>query len=202
VLQNNYAPHSEYGFDPTDVTHRISGNLTYKLPFGKGQRFFGHLSDRKDRLIGGVTFASTVIGETGRPLQIAGANGYGATRPDFVPGVSPKLANPGVSEWFNTAAFQAAPFYTLGNVPRTLGAVRSPGDLTLNLNLGKQVKFERYTGELRVDAFNALNKTNFGTPNTNYVASSTTTTSTTSAFGTITSAQPARTIQITARIRF
>jgi len=202
VLQNNYAPHSEYGLDATDVTHRISGNLTYKLPFGKGQQFFGHVSDSLDRVIGGFTLASTLIGETGRPLQITGANGYGATRPDFVPGVSLKLANPGTSPWFNTAAFQAAPLYTLGNVPRTLGVVRTPGDLTLNLNLGKQMKYERYTGELRIDAFNALNKTNLGTPNTNYVASSTPTTSTTSTFGTITSAQPARTLQITARIRF
>jgi hypothetical protein len=202
VLQNNYAAHSEYGFDSTDVTHRISGNTTYLLPIGKGQLYLSKLSDGWNRAIGGYALAATIIGETGRPLQITGSNGYGATRPDFVPGVPLKISHPGSAEWFNTAAFQAAPLYTMGNVPRTLGSVRSAGDLTLNLNFGKVMKFNRYQGEFRVDAFNALNKVNFGTPNTNYVANPTTTTSTTSAFGTVTSSQPARTLQFTVRIRY
>jgi hypothetical protein len=156
-----------------------------------------------NRVIGGWNLASTIIAESGRPLAITGSNGAQALRPDFVPGIGLKVSHPAANEWFNTAAFQIAPPYTFGNVPRTLGAIRGPGAFSVNLNLSKQTKFERYTGEFRIDAFNVLNKTNLGTPNTNYIApSSTTTTTTATAFGTITTALPARSLQATVKIRF
>jgi hypothetical protein len=202
VLQNNYAAHSEWGFDSSDVTHRISGNMTYTFPFGKGQRFLANLSTGHDLWVSGWTMAGTVIGETGRPLQITGGNNAGATRPDFVPGQPLKLAHPTAKEWFNTAAFTIAPYFTFGNVPRTLGAVRSPGSLSLNLNLGKITKVGRYTAEFRVDAFNALNKTNFGTPNTGYVTLTSTIGAGATPFGAITTATQARTLQLTGRFRF
>jgi Carboxypeptidase regulatory-like domain len=202
-LQNNYDVHSEYGIDNSDVTNRLSGNLTYVLPFGKGQTYLTHVPSVVDRIVSGWNLAGTVIAESGRPLAITGTNGNTATRPNFVPGVSLKVAHPSASEWFNTAAFQVAPAYTFGNVPRTLSQVRGPGALNINLNLIKQVKFERYTGEFQISAFNVINKTNLGTPNTSYVAPSSTSTSTTaSAFGTITTALQPRTLQATVRIRF
>jgi hypothetical protein len=208
TLQNNYAPHSEYGIDPTDVTNRYTGNLTYGLPFGATRTFFNHASTRVNRWISGWSVASTFTIESGRPLAITGVNNDTATRPNFVPGVNPKLPHPSVAEWFNTDAFTVAPPYTFGNVPRTLSSLRGPGAFNLNLNLSKITKFNRYTGEFRLDAFNAINKTNLGSPNVNYVAPNSTTTVSTgtnglaTAFGTITSAQSSRNVQITAKIRF
>jgi hypothetical protein len=176
--------------------------MTYTFPFGKGQRFLGSLSTGHDRFVSGWTMSGTVIGETGRPLQITGSNNAGATRPDFVVGEPLKLAHPNQSEWFNTKAFVAAPYFTFGNVPRTLGAVRGPGDLSLNLNLGKITKFGRYTAEFRVDAFNALNKTNYGTPNTGFVTLTSSIGAGATPFGAITTATQARTLQLTGRFRF
>jgi hypothetical protein len=201
-LQNNYAAHSEYGLDSADITHRISGNLTYTFPFGKGQKYLSSLSTGKDRLASGWTLAATVIGQTGAPLQFTGSNNAGATRPDYVPGQSLKLAHPNQTEWFNTSAFMMAPYFTFGNVPRTEGAVRGPGNFSLNANLGKITKFERYTAEFRVDAFNAINRTNYGTPNTSFVTSTASIGAGATAFGSITTATQARTLQLTARFRF
>ncbi|HEY0306622.1 MAG TPA: TonB-dependent receptor [Acidobacteriaceae bacterium] len=207
-LQNNYAPHSEYGIDPTDVTNRYTGNLTYGLPFGARRTFFNHASTGANRWISGWSVASTFTIESGRPLAITGTNNNTATRPNFVPGVNPKLPHPNVAEWFNTTAFTVAPPYTFGNVPRTLSTLRGPGAFNLNLNLSKITKINRYTGEFRLDAFNAINKTNLGNPNVNYVAPNSTTTVSTganglaTAFGTITSAQSSRNMQITVKLRF
>jgi hypothetical protein len=214
-LQNNYAPHSEYSVDTSDVTHRVTGNLTYSLPFGKQKKFLSHASPRMIRWVGDWTLASTILVETGRPLAITGGDGTASTRPSFVPGQSLKVSNPSASKWFNTAAFQSCDVipasgvttgtnpYCFGNVPRTLSKLRGPGTLNINLNLMKQVKYDRYTGEFQVSAYNFINKTNLSSPNTSFTTtSSAALSSTTTAFGTITSAQQARNLQFTARIRF
>ena len=200
ALQNNYAPHSEYGVDPTDVKHRISGNMTYTLPFGKGQAYLAHASDRVQKWVSGWNLAGTVIGETGRPLQITGGNGTVSTRPSYT-GTSPHLAHPSQAAWFNTQAFQIAAPWTFGNVPRTLAHLRGPGDFSLNMNLTKTTTFGKYQLQLQASAYNALNKTNYSSPNTNLPVTQTTATLN-SPFGTITSASQARTIQLQARFRF
>jgi hypothetical protein len=146
--------------------------------------------------------AGTIIAQTGTPLQFTGGNNAGATRPDFVPGQSLKVPHPNQNAWFNVNAFALAPDFTLGNVPRTLGALRGPGNISLNLNLGKITKYERYTFEFRCDAFNVLNHTNYNNPNTGYVAPSASIGAGATAFGTITGATQARTLQLTGRARF
>jgi len=195
-LQDSTHPHSEYGPDPSDVTHRSSGTLTYQLPFGRKQRFFAKDSDKLDRFIGGWSLSSIFFLESGRPLSITGSNGYAANRPSYVPGVNPRPANQSISQWINPAAFTlATPSYSFGNVPRTESQVRGPGYCSINLNIMKHLQYRRYAADLSAQAFNALNHPNLGTPSTSY---STTTTS----FGTITTASAPRTLQLTMRMRF
>jgi hypothetical protein len=228
-IQNSYAPHSEYSVDPSDVTHRFTGNLSYQLPFGQGQTFLNHASSRVNDVVSGWNLAGTVIGESGRPLAISGASSLVATRPDFVVGQSLHVPHPNRSQWFNQLAFKnptdidingKVVTYRFGDVPRTLSQLRSPGDLNLNVSLSKQTTLsESYKLELRVEAFNVINRVNYNAPNTSFVAgalssgSSATTAPTydptkpqtydpTTAFGSLTGATQARTLQLTAKFLF
>lgn len=96
-------------------------------------------------------------------------------------------------------------------LPTALGSVRrnsarALGVATLDLSVAKNFPvFRRSTAELRVDAFNVLNHTNLGLPSSSLTAavnSAGTPYFNSANFGAITSAQPARTLQITGRIQF
>jgi hypothetical protein len=96
-------------------------------------------------------------------------------------------------EWMNPTAFAAPPAYTFGNVGRN--SVYGPSLQTLDLGVVRLFNVtERLKFEGRGEFFNALNHTNYGTPN-RFVNSS--------GFGTITSVMtPGRQIQVSARILF
>ena len=69
-----------------------------------------------------------------------------------------------------------------------------PGLANLDLSLAKSVRFtERQSIELRFEAFNSLNHTNFGNPGTSFGSSS---------FGVISSAGTPRIVQMAIRYRF
>lgn len=100
----------------------------------------------------------------------------------------------------------------LGNLPRN--AVTVPGEVELDLSISKIVTlWDRVKLELRADAFNLPNHANLGAPNVSLSNSALTTPSTnglpaftpyfnSSTFGQITSAQPARQLQLTGRFQF
>ena len=68
--------------------------------------------------------------------------------------------------WFNPADFKDAPLGQLGNVPR--GFFRGPSYTNLDMAIEKYTKITEKTGlQLRLEAYNAFNHTNFGTPNNN-----------------------------------
>jgi hypothetical protein len=96
-------------------------------------------------------------------------------------------------KWFNPAAFVAPPAFTYGNLGRN--SVYGPGLQTLDLAIERAFRLtEKANFQFRGEAFNALNKTNLGTPN-RFVN--------TPQFGTITMAMtPAREIQLSARLSF
>jgi hypothetical protein len=92
----------------------------------------------------------------------------------------------------------------IGNLGRF--AVRAPGDVNLNLTIGKRFALtERLGLQLRAEAYNAINHTNLLLPATSLsvVANSNGTTSFNSpGFGLITSARSARFMQMVARFEF
>jgi hypothetical protein len=97
------------------------------------------------------------------------------------------------AEWFNPAAFGTPAAYTFGNVGRN--TVYGPGMQTMDLALVRSFELaEHLRMELRGEAFNALNRPNWGTPN-RFVN--------TPQFGTITGAStPGREFQLSARLSF
>jgi len=76
-----------------------------------------------------------------------------------------RLANPGVQEWFNTAAFVANAKYTYGNAGRNI--LRGPGLVNFDFGAHKSFRItERVTAQLRLESFNATNTPFFSAPNT------------------------------------
>ena len=97
------------------------------------------------------------------------------------------------NEWFNTQAFVAPPAYTFGNVGRN--TVEGPGMQITDVAMTREFHLlESARLQIRAELFNALNHTNYGTPN-RFVNEP--------QFGTITMAMhPGREAQFSARITF
>ena len=70
-----------------------------------------------------------------------------------------------VQRWFNTAAFEAQPQFTLGNAPPTVGW--GPSQRRLDLSLFKDINLRGNTRlQLRYEVYNVTNTANFANPNT------------------------------------
>ncbi len=146
----------------------------------------------------------------------SGAGDAGYTRADLV-GNSVTTLNPqtfqtiggnGGNYYFNPGNFSATqlnaldaiarmnpaalPGYTYGTLPRN--SFRGPGQTNLDLSLAKHFRIaERFDGELRLDAFNVFNHTEFKNPDT---------TVTDATFGQISTTYDPRILQIAVHVRF
>lgn len=199
--QNIYNREAEYSLDPTDVSQRATVSTLYNLPFGAHTRFHS-ANGFINGLIGGYQVNLIGAFQTGFPLAISGANNYVATRPNYVPGVSVSVPHPTRQQWFNTAAFVNPPNWTFGDVSRTLPHVRAPGTENVDMSLFKTTPIhDNLALQLRVEAFNVLNHVNLGAPNTTFSPGSNGLNAN-GAFGTVTTAADARSIQLAAKIIF
>jgi hypothetical protein len=97
-----------------------------------------------------------------------------------------------LSRWFNIGAFANPAPFTFGDSPRSV--LRGPGILTTDVTLEKTIGV---TGglrfDLRVEAYNVLNRANFNIPGFTLGAAD---------FGVISSARAPRTVQLGVRLRF
>jgi hypothetical protein len=146
----------------------------------------------------GLQLAGLFRAQSGSPLAVTQATnanafaGFGIQRPNRI--ADPQLPDGErtISRWFNTAAFTAAPQFTLGNASRN--PVVGPGYRTLDVMLGKTfVLREDFRLELRAEAFNVTNTPSFAAPNTSFG---------TAAFGTITRAFDPRVFELVAKAHF
>jgi outer membrane receptor protein involved in Fe transport len=200
--QNSYDRNAERAIDPTDQSQNLHVSGIYDLPFGHGRAFGANVGPILNRMISGWQVNTITQWHTGLPLTISGANNHLATRPNFVPGVSAKLAHPTINKWFNTAAFVNPPDYTFGNVPRTLPNVREPSALNSDISLFKTTGItEHLRTEFRVEAFNAFNHPVFGLPGTTFTPGSDGLNSS-GTFGVITSATDGRELQLALKVLF
>ena len=138
----------------------------------------------------GMPFTISVFGDTANTGTLIGENAIRANytgQPVFGAGTGT------TAEWFNPDAFATPAAYTFGNLGRN--TVYGPGMQTADVALVRTFAFtERLHTELRGEAFNALNHSNWGTPN-RFVN--------TPQLGTITEATtPGREFQLSARLSF
>jgi hypothetical protein len=175
---------AEWGRSSFDVRHRLSVSFSYELPLD-------------------FTISGIVQMQSGRPFTVAllpevdnsntgrGSLGFGGNDRPNVTG-NAAVTNQGPTQWFNTAAFSMPAFGTFGNAGRNI--LEGPGYQNVNLALLKRVPLRGRTSlQLRAEAFNLLNRTNFDLPD-NFYGSPT--------FGQILSAGAPRHIQFGARFAF
>jgi hypothetical protein len=190
------------GVDESDVPHRLVVSAVYELPVGRGGRY---LSDHRllGAVLGGWQVNAILTLQSGNPLRIRGANNFtGIPWPDLVgtPTLSPSERS--ADRWFNTDAFRNPAPFTIGSIPRTLADTRGPGYRDLALSVFRRIRFtDRLQMELRGEAFNLFNWVNYNDPNTTFQPNAAGV-NTDPNFGKITSALPARRIQLGARVTF
>jgi hypothetical protein len=131
-----------------------------------------------DAVIGGWKTTGIWRVNGGRPLTFSTYDGtslptYGAQRPNMVS--RPKRSHGSDSNWINhyvanPGSLVLPPVYTLGDVPRATGAIRSPLAFNSSMSIDKDFSLaamrEGMQLEIRLEAENALNHPVFGTPDT------------------------------------
>jgi Carboxypeptidase regulatory-like domain/TonB dependent receptor len=182
----------EYSKGVQDIPQRLVLTALWAEPFFKT----GPIWERQ--ILGGWNLSTVISAQSGQTLSLSASNNVtSSNRPNVVSGVSDKVANPSLAEWFNTAAFSIPAPYTYGDSSRTVPNVMGPRLINMDLALYKDFTIkERFKVDLRGEAFNLTNRPDFNNPATN--ASSTT-------FGTITSLLVTplpRNMQLSLRVSF
>jgi hypothetical protein len=162
-----------------DMPHVLAGSFVADLPFG-------------------WTLAAVFILQSGVPIPVMQATnfnafaGFGTQRPNVIGDAELPRHERSVTPWFNTAAFSAAPPFTIGSSSRN--PVRGPAYRNLDLALMRRVRLPGEAAlELRAEAFDVTNTPAFGPPNGVFGAA---------AFGSITSAGDPRVVQLAAKVHF
>lgn len=166
---DNYDLDREYGYSLLDTPHRINANGTYQLPFGASKRWA--TSGLANALAGGWQVTAAMRLQSGFPVSVwQSSNNSGLLgsdqRPNITPGVD--LETTGSLEdrllnWINPAAFTAAPAFTLGNAPRTLPNLRTPGSRNVDLSIQKAQRIGTKSISVRADVLNILDDPLFTT---------------------------------------
>ena len=161
-----------------DHRHRFTGNFTYALP-------------------GAWQVSGIVTLQSGAPFSVmlgtdrANIGSGPAQRPD-VSGDPNGLAHPTAAQWFDTSVFSLPAAFTFGNAGRN--NVLAPGYANVDVGIHKEIALAKGTMlSLRGEVFNLLNRVNFDVPNRIAFTPN---------FGRIFSAQPARQMQVGARVTF
>jgi hypothetical protein len=171
--QNFYNWKADYGPATLDRTHVFVASYVYDLPFFTNRRNFVGYTLGGWQLSGIVNYSSglplTVTSSLGQDPGGLGILGPSASspRPDVV-GVGPLPGDQqSIDRWFNTTAFAQVPLgvYRPGNAGR--GIIRAPGIVRWDFSVFKNIPItERVKFQLRGEAFNILNHTNFNAPTT------------------------------------
>jgi hypothetical protein len=171
TLLNPYDRHASYGPAAFNVTHIFNFNYVYQLPFGRGQKFVNS-GGLVGRAVGGWTWTGNFSSQSGFPFTPGvGSNtsGTGDTQFPDVPNRNPNFQGPviehRVSQYYNPNAFTLPLAGTFGNVGRE--SFIGPGLTTFATSLIKNTKItERFSLQLRFEAFNLFNHTNLALPST------------------------------------
>ncbi|HEV2468595.1 MAG TPA: carboxypeptidase-like regulatory domain-containing protein [Candidatus Sulfotelmatobacter sp.] len=203
-LNNITNPYAGWRFDigPSsyDRTNVFFTNFVYQLPFFRNaqNRFL-------KTAVGGWQLSGIITAESGAPINLGVSGNNVASVIQFAAGNRPNVTGPitypkTVGAWFNQGVFSAPVPGAWGNLG--FDALRGPGRDDWNLSLFKSFVISERRGsrfELRADAFNAWNHTQFkgdannGGISLNYGASN---------FGAVTAAYDPREFQLGASLYF
>jgi len=160
------------GIAAFSLRHQFNTNFSYELPFGRGQRWGSGASGLVDQFISGWQWNGIFSAQTGftfTPQVGTNISGTGDTFNPDVPNWNPAFSGPVIlgkpNQWYDPRAFLLPIAGTFGNVSR--GSLGGPALTTLDTSLFKKFTInERWSLQLRAEAFNILNHANFGNPRT------------------------------------
>jgi hypothetical protein len=148
--------------------------------------------------VGGWTIAPVVTLQSGMPLAVTQATnfnafaGFGTQRPNQVGDPALPASERTTARWFDTAAFSAAPRFTIGTSSRN--PVRGPAYRSVDLAVVRHLRVRGAAAvDLRGEVFNVTNTPPLGGPNTVLG---------TPGFGSITSAGDPRVVQLAVKFVF
>jgi hypothetical protein len=190
---------ADYAIAGYDVPHKLALVGLWEMPFFKDR------TGLTRTLLGGWQIAGSAIFQAGNPINVTtsaafpngdfNADGTGGDRPN-APGGNVKTSGWSVDEYlagiFRASDFPVPARGTNGNLVRN--AYRGPGYADVSLSLSKRFQMtSKINTEVRVDAFNALNRVNLDNPNMDLSNTN---------FGRSTAQLNTRAIQLGARVRF
>jgi hypothetical protein len=175
-----------YGPLTFDATHVFVGTFIYDLPALKSYTRYVRVP------FGGWQLSSIIHLQSGFADSPSGSTAPITGRiSDYIGGPA-TLPDPGPNGWWNKAAFATAPFNRWGTAGA--GILRGPGMQIYNLSLTKFFNInERFRLRIRTDFVNAFNNVNFNNPSNSETSSS---------FGTISAAYPARAVNLGMKLQF
>jgi hypothetical protein len=213
----NYVPgfqYLNYGSSDFDARHRIAATYVYSVPVA------GFMKDKAilREALSGWGIGGVSVAQTGFPIglsmgtdrsywcdafsyfgcgDVPQVNNFNVTKHD-------PRATPGIGQYFDTTPFSAEPLGTFGNATRNY--FHGPGFNYTNLDVIKNFPLSaegKQRLEIRLEAFNAFNHTNFAPPSGNFSSSQ---------FGRVTNViesadpnadpSPGRSIQLVGKIYF
>jgi hypothetical protein len=195
--QNFYDLDAEYGTSAYDQPWNSTTSLVWQLPFFKGNKWLGgwQVAAINNMWAGEViTFQynpAAAFQVSGITQDFRGANNY---RPNLTCDPTLPAGQRSPSAFFNTSCVQVptSPSQPFGNAGRN--SARADAIYQLDMALSKSFTVWRESRlELRLEAFNVLNKTNFRAANGNRSAA---------AFGTITATYDPRQLQLGVKFSF
>ena len=154
--QDPYNKDAEWSLSDFHFPHNLVMHSTYLLPFGQQSRLGGWQLSAIFTAVSGPTFNPKVGFDVDRDTSTDNQ-----TRPNLVPGVPLILG--GVDQYFNPLAFSLPEPGFYGDSQRNM--LTGPPLRTLDLSLTKITRLRGNSElQLRLEAFNALNRANFGLP--------------------------------------
>jgi hypothetical protein len=203
LLQGELGPNSQ------TARHRLTATEVWQLPIGRGHAIGGGMSSALDALVGGWQVSSITSWRTGLPVDVTLAasgtdpatgkpytflsrNG-GGLRPNLT-GIDPNGSSDASADrlhYLDIAAYAVPAVNTPGNAGPT--SAWGPGAITTDLSLVKRFTFDRITADVRAEAFNVFNHTNYGQPSGSFPSTT---------FGSITTAGDPRIVQLAVRLGF
>ncbi len=201
----------EKGVTAADRSHQIKAYLDYELPVGTGKALRPGSGKVANALLGGWSVSAILQYNSGAPIGVGGSSPLSGAwngsrnRANIAPGpmvvsdFDKSMFNLGLATdpnntYLNKSLFSDAAPLTLGTSANRYTQARGFWVRNENLSLRKVFSFkERYHAQLRIDAFNAFNRSTLGGPNTSITSAN---------FGQITSISGNRTVQIGMRLDF
>src|SRR5688572_6147166 len=192
----------EFGRSGYDQPLNNTTSFVWELPFGKDRRYASNMNAVLEGILGGWRLVGINTLTSGTPVNLSyspaaafSVSGSPTYRPNLLDDPLTPEDQRTISNYLNPAAVEiptdrSQPF---GNAPRNVA--RGPGFAQFDLGLHKAIGLggENTRLELRFEAFNLFNRSNFSTPNANRSNAN---------YGTITSTSAARQIQLGVKVHF